>query len=177
MGTDSGGFERNDVAGAAARLRRGLEEFFAFACDALEALVTSKLNSRWDLGDYLPAAMSRYRTLLRQAKSAAQSWGDKERFDMLEEVDSTVRPIYARSGAEQWAVDANVHYNNWINFSNKDFRPVVEAFQDLCGLFLCSRCGGMLRVASTDRAAAAVRCGCGNVDWNLTGKGTPREPS
>jgi hypothetical protein len=162
--------QRNDVPAAAARLRRGLEEFFASVCDALEALVTFKLNSRWDLGDYLPAAMGRYRSLLRQAKSAAQSWGDKERFDMLEEVDSTVGPIYARSGAEQWAVDANVHYNNWINFSKKDFRPVVEAFQDLCGLFLCSGCRAMLRVASTDGAPATLRCGCGKVDWNLVQK-------
>ncbi len=43
--------------------------------------------------------------------------------------------IYARTGAEQWAVNANVHYNNWSNFTATDFRPVVEAFPDVHGLF------------------------------------------
>lgn len=139
-------------------------------CDALEAPVTYKLNARWELGDFLPAAMGRYRNLLKQAKKSAQSWGDKERFDALQELDSTVGQIYSRSQAEQWAVNANVHYNNWADFSEKDFRPVVEAFQDLFGLFLCGNCGGMLRLTKVGITPISVRCNCGKVDWNLTEK-------
>lgn len=162
--------EKKDVSGAAARLRRGSEEFFGMVCDALEAPVTYKLNARWELGDFLPAAMERYRNLLKQAKKSAQSWGDKEHFDALQELDSIVGQIYSRSQAEQWAVNANVHYNNWADFSEKDFRPVVEAFQDLFGLFLCSNCGGMLRLTKMGITPVGIRCNCGKVDWNLTEK-------
>lgn len=159
--------ERGDVGSAAQKLRRGCEEFLGSVCDALQAAVTYKLNGRWELGDFLPAGMSRYRSLLKKAKSAAQAWGDKESFEKLQELDSTVGQIYKRCGAEQWAMNANVHYNNWANFSRNDFYPVVEAFQDLCGLFLCSHCGAMLHVASKGLEPVGVRCNCGAVNWNL----------
>jgi len=162
--------QRNDVPSAAARLRRGSEQFFGMVCDALQAQITYKLSGLWELGDFLPAAMGQYRKLLKQAKNAAQSWDNKLCFEMLQELDSTVGPIYVRSNAEQWAVNANVHYNNWADFSEKDFRPVVEAFQDLYGLFVCSICGGMLYLATTGMEPVAVRCSCGKVDWNLREK-------
>lgn len=161
---------RNDVPAAAGRLRRGSERFFGMACDALQASVTYKLNGLWELGDFLPAAMGQYRSLLKQAKNAAQSWGHREEFEALQDFDSTVGPIYARSGAERWAVDASVHYNSWADLWVNDFRPVVEAFQDLCGLFLCSACGGMLRLATTDHSRVSVGCPCEEVHWNLQEK-------
>jgi energy-coupling factor transporter ATP-binding protein EcfA2 len=163
--------QRNDVPSAAARLRRGSEQFFGMVCDALQAQITYKLSGLWELGDFLPAAMGQYHKLLRQAKCAAQSWDDKPCFEMLQELDSTVGPIYVRSNAEQWAVNANVHYNNWANFSEGDFRPVVEAFQDLYGLFVCSKCGGMLHLATSGITPMTIRCNCGQVDWNLMEKG------
>jgi hypothetical protein len=163
--------QRNDVPSAAARLRRGSEQFFGMVCDALEAPVVFKLNGQWELGYLLPPAMGQYNKLLKQAKNAAQSWSDKGSFEMLQELESIVAPIYKRSNAEQWAVNANVHYNNWANFSDKDFRPVVEAFQDLYGLFVCSSCGGMLRLATSGVTPTSVRCNCGKVHWNLTAKG------
>jgi hypothetical protein len=163
--------KKNNIADAAARLRRGSEQFFSEVCDALEARVTYKLNAQWELGDFLPAAMERYRELLKLAKSAANSWGDKAAFEMLNELDSTRAQIYKRSGAEQWAINANVHYNNWASFLEQDFRPVVAAFRDLYGLFLCSSCGGMLRIATSGTKSVNVRCNCGKVNWNLMEKG------
>jgi len=159
---------KSDIPSAAGKLRRGSEEFFGMVCDALQAPVKYKLNGRWELGDFLPAAMKQYRILLRQAKQSAQSWGDKDRFGGLQEHDSIVGSIFSRANVEQWAVNVNVHYSNWANFSEKDFRPVVEAFQDLCGLFRCSDCGGILRLAISETTPLTVRCSCGKVDWNLT---------
>lgn len=163
--------QKSDVPSAAGRLRRGSEQFFAEVCDALGARVEYKLNSQWELGDFLPAAMERYRDLLKLAKNAANSWGDNDCFEMLQECDSARAQVYARSSAEQWAVNVNVHYNNWASFSANDFRPVAEAFQDLYQLFLCSKCGGMLRLATSGKTPMTVRCNCGQVDWNLTNKG------
>lgn len=163
--------QKNDVSSAAARLRRGSEAFFGMVCDSLNAQVTYKLTGRWELGDFIPAAIRQYRKLIKQAKKAAQSWGDTEKFEVLNELDSTASQIFARCNAEQWAVNASVHYNAWANFSKKDFQPVVEAFQDLYGLFTCSKCGGMLRVATEGAKPVSVRCSCGKVDWNLVEKG------
>jgi hypothetical protein len=159
--------KRNNITDAAARLRRGSEQFFSEVCDALQARVTYKLNTQWQLGDFLPAAMERYRELLKLAKSAANSWCDEASVEMLKELDSTRAQIYKRSGAEQWAVDTNVHYNNWANFLENDFRPVVDAFQDLYGLFTCSNCGGMLYLATTGIKLTNVRCNCEKVNLNL----------
>jgi len=126
--------QKSDVSSAAAKLRRGSEEFFGMACDSLRAKVTYKLVARWELGDFLPAAIGQYRKLIKQAKKAAQSWGHIDKFEMLKELDSTASQIFARCNAEQWAVNTSVHYNAWANFSKNDFQPVVEAFQDLCPL-------------------------------------------
>lgn len=162
--------EANDVPSAAARLRRGSEGFFAAVCDSLGADVTYKLSGRWELGDFLPAAMSRYGKLLRKAKVTAQSWGHQQAFEKLNELDSIRGQIFARSNVEQWAINTNVHYNSWADFTREDFQPVVEAFQDLYGLFLCNGCGGMLRVLTDGPDSVAVRCNCGKVNWNLREK-------
>jgi ABC-type iron transport system FetAB ATPase subunit len=164
--------EANDVPSAAALLRRGLEEFFAYVCDTLEADVRYQLDGSNDLGDFLPAAMGKYRSLLKKAKKSAQSWTDTKLFEQLNEIDSTVSPIYARTYAEQWAVNANVHFNNWATFSREDFTPVVEAFQDLQSLFICQNCGTIFRIAKQGTTPVSVRCNCGSVNWNLVTKAT-----
>jgi len=163
--------QKNDVSSAAAKLRRGSEAFFAMVCDYLKAQVAYSLAGRWELGDFLPAAIGQYRKLIKQAKKAAQSWGDNYKFEILNELDSTASQVFARCNAEQWAVNANVHYNAWANFSRNDFQPVVDAFQDLYGLFTCNKCGSMLRVATRGTVPVSVRCNCGAVDWNLLEKG------
>jgi recombinational DNA repair ATPase RecF len=162
--------QRNDIPSAAARLRRGSEQFFGMVCDALQASVLYKLNGRLELGDFLLPAMDKYRDLIKKAQRAAKSWDDSESRINLEEKDDIRSQIYKRTFAEQWAVNVNVHYNNWANFSIKDFRPVVEAFQDLYSLFICSNCGGMLSLATTGTLPVSVRCNCGKVNWNLTEK-------
>ena len=139
--------------------------------DSLGAPVPYRISGSWELGDFLPAAMKQYNTLLNKAKKAENSWDNRDQVATLSELDSTSGQVFARSNAEQWAVNVNVHYNAWSNFTEQDFRPVVEAFQDLYGLFTCSNCGGMLRVATTGTKDSAVRCNCGKVSWNLAEKG------
>jgi energy-coupling factor transporter ATP-binding protein EcfA2 len=162
---------QQDVPGAALRLRRGAEEYFANICDSLRGEVPFRLNGRWELGDFLSAAVGKYKEYLRQAKRASQSWGNQETVKQLQELDSTVGSIVTRTNAEQWAVNANVHYNNWANFTVNDFRPVVEAFYDLFRVFACTECGTLLRVTTTvGHKPSNVTCGCGKVVWNLQEK-------
>jgi Fe-S cluster assembly ATPase SufC len=162
--------EEDNVPSAAAQLRRGSEEFFGMVCDALRVPVIYKLSSQWELGDLLLPAMEQYRELLKRAQKAARSWDNNEDLLILQETDSVRSEVYKRTFAEQWAVNPNVHYNSWADFSPQDFRPVVEAFQDLYALFVCSNCGGVLRLTTMDRRPASARCNCGKVNWNLVEK-------
>jgi energy-coupling factor transporter ATP-binding protein EcfA2 len=164
--------EKNDVSAASAALRHGSEEYFSMACDALQAPVKFKLNGRWELGDLLPAAMMQYRYLLKLAKKSANSWNQKERLAELDEINDIASKIFTRSNTEQWAVNATVHYNNWASFTKPDFIPVVEAFQDLFGVFRCNKCESILSITLSGIDPANLRCLCGEVNWNLVGKKT-----
>lgn len=161
---------KNDVPSAAAKLRRGSEEFFATVCDSLEGKVQFKLNNRWELGDFLPGAVNQYRALIKDGKQAANSWGKRAEVERLQELESTANQIIARLEIEKWAVNENVHYNNWANFTVPDFHPVVEAFRDLFDLFQCVNCCSILELSTTGtKQPAGVRCKCGE-KWSLTSK-------
>jgi energy-coupling factor transporter ATP-binding protein EcfA2 len=160
----------NDVPTAAHRLRRGAEDFFAEICDGLEARVRFRTTSRLELGDLIPAAMSRYKELIRLGKSAAQSWGDSAAMDRLVELDSVASQIFDRTQVEQWAINDNVHYNSWANFTPDDFQPVIDAFQDLFDMFRCPECETLLRVATTDSKPSGVSCRCGRLAWTLVNR-------
>lgn len=157
----------NDVPSAAAKLRRGSEEFFTLACDALAAPVTFKMDGRWELGDLLPSAYSRYGKILRKAKASAQSWGREEVFDRYVEMEGIAKQIYAQTRVEQWGINASVHYNGWTNLTPTEFKPIVDAYHDLHLLFICSQCGGMLGMTWVGKEQVSVSCNCGEANWHL----------
>ena len=162
--------DNSDVPSAAARLRRGSEQYFAMVCNLLEAPVRYKLDGQWELGELLPSAIHQYRKLLNDAKEAANSWNKRELLKSLKTLGKTAGMIFARTQAEQWALNANVHYNNWVNFTVKDFQPVVDAFGALYSLFGCVKCNGMLYLAKKGNTPIVVRCTCGKISWNLEKK-------
>lgn len=159
----------NEVASAAHLLRRGSEQFFSIVCEALEAPVRYSSDGRNNMGEFVSAAIGRYKRLLDKARKVAQSWGRKEEVEYFIELASTFNQIVAGSQVEQWAVNPSVHYTDWAEFSPSDFAPVRDAFQDLQGAFVCQSedCGSILRVEKQGPEATAVRCKCGAVNWNL----------
>lgn len=46
----------------------------------------------------------------------------------LKAIEDNSKMIFNHSQTEEWAVNINVHYTNWANFSVEDFRPVVGGF-------------------------------------------------
>jgi len=164
---------KQDIPSAAFRLRNGSERFFEHLCDALRAPVLYKLNGRWDLGDYMDGAISRFKTILGRAKASAQSWGNRDLFDTLTELETVTKQILQRTGHERWMVNAAVHFNKWHELSEPDFRPIVEAFRDLFALFRCQSCGGLIRISQEQHVETSVRCPCQTVNWNLVKKQNP----
>jgi len=159
--------EARDVSAAAAKLRRASEEFFSHACEVLEASVPYRADARWDLGALLPAAVSALRKKLREARQAAERWGNETAAEALGEMESVVRQIFARTQAEQWAVNPAVHYNRWAEMTPGDLQPVVEAFRDLFNAMRCSHCGGLYRVLKQNGRDASISCPCGALSATL----------
>lgn len=161
---------KDDVSGAAGKLRQNSEQYFGMICDGIQAPVVFRLNGAYDLGQLLSGAIGQYKSLLRKAKAAAQSWGNQEQFEKLTELESVANGVYERTNAEKWPLNPAIHYNNWENFSKADFQPVIDSFRDLYDIFTCSKCGGPLRTVSTGLEADAVTCSCGQVHWHLIPK-------
>jgi hypothetical protein len=158
-----------DIPAASARLRHGAEEYFEFLCDQLLATVQYRSDGRWELSDYASGAIGAYRKSLKEAKASAQSWKNKEAFEKLQELETVASQIIVRSQVEQWAINENVHYNRWSEFTPEDFQPVADAWRDLFNLFACSSCGGCLFL-SDRKEPTSLRCKCGVINWNLVRK-------
>jgi hypothetical protein len=161
---------KGDVNGAAAKLRRGNEEFFTSVGQGIKARVPVNAEARWELGDLVPAACKRLRGLIGKAKAAANSWGASEVVADLADLESVAAQVTAKSNVEQWAINPNVHYNAWAQFDQNDFKPVIEAFRDLQDLFSCQSCSSQLFLAAEGGVEVSLRCKCSKVNWNLRAK-------
>lgn len=161
---------RNDVPSAAAKLRRGSEEYFGLVCSNLQAPVKYKFSGQNDLGDLLSGALSSYKKYLKQAKTAARSWENYEELDKLKTIEDCSKDVFGRINVERWAVNPAVHFNEWADFTSQDFKPVVDSFNSLFSLFQCDKCGTILHLVMSGGNPEAVKCNCGSVNWNLRGK-------
>lgn len=157
--------KKDDVSSASGRLRQNGEQFFAMVCDSLQAPVVYKFSGSYDFGNLLDGAVAQYGRLLAKAKKAAQSWGQDEEFQKLQEFDSIAKGIYERTNAEKWPINPTIHYNNWANLSKVDFQPVVEAIRDLYAVFVCTKCSKLLHVLMANGRQESIRCNCSQVNW------------
>jgi hypothetical protein len=159
--------EKNDVSRSAHLLREHLEFVFENICDGFKSQVPYKSDSRYEFGDYLGGAKNSYKSYLKDAKKAALSWNNSTLVDEFTKMESQFKEIVDRTQMENWAINANVHYNKWQDFSKEDLTPVIESFNDFEDLFRCEKCGGLLSVSFEGLSAKSVVCPCGLVNWNL----------
>ena len=162
---------KNDVPGAAHKLRRHLEAQCKELANALGARMPFRSDANYDLGDLFSGVVGRQTELFKAASSAANSWNDQS------EVDEIVRLREARTEAldeysgEQWIINKAVHFNDWATFSVEDFRPVVSATRAFLKQFRCKNpeCGSWVHPVPL-REPEAFRCDCGEVDLKLKKK-------
>lgn len=162
--------DKGQIPSAAHQVRNHAEFFYEGVCDALGGKVCYRSDGRYELGDYMPAAKERYKELLRKARISAISWNNKEDIEKYNRMETEANEIIARAQIEQWAINANVHYSKWDDFSKQDFEPIVDAFRDLEGLFICPTCEGLLILNQKDKEPINVSCPCGKTIWNLVKK-------
>ena len=168
MGDAEAALAAGNVPGAAHALRRAVETYLPDICDALGATVRYRGDGAWEAGDFLSAAIGRYGDLLGEARAAANSWGDKN--PAWEEINQRRKTVVAQFNAETWAINPNVHYNEWAEFEPADFEPVITAYKALFDLFICPQCGACIRIIEEGKEVTAVRCDCTQTNWNLVAK-------
>jgi RecF/RecN/SMC family protein len=161
----------NDIRAAAALLRNFLEHFSKEACQNLRASVEFHGDAQYALGDLLPSAVSKLKTLLKLGKASAQGWGQKDIFTAISNRSDRFAAVAQQSRVDEWQVNTAVHFNEWANLNKNDFAPVVTAFKALVEEFQCDKCQTPLFVTPEHGSTAnCVRCACGSVAVNLLKK-------
>jgi energy-coupling factor transporter ATP-binding protein EcfA2 len=157
-----------NVPGAAHALRRGAEAYLPDICDALGARVRFRADGAWEAGDFLSSAIGRYGEILGLARAAANSWNNTS--TDWTTIDVRRKSVVESFNLETWAVNANVHFNEWADFTVADFTPVLAAYDQLFGLFLCDICGSTLHLIEENNTPVGFRCDCAITNWNLKSK-------
>jgi recombinational DNA repair ATPase RecF len=157
---------KGKVEVAAAALRHHLEYVSRLLADQLGAAMPFRADANYELGDLLPAVLSRMKELHGKAAEAAQSWSNKVAAEAVAARKVALAAASAVTNVEQWAVNKAVHYNEWANFGKKDFEPVVAAFKDLLGCFRCEPCDSWIYLTSRVNSES-VRCDCNVISLNL----------
>ena len=167
-----GDLDKDDVPRAAALLRRYLEYISVVLADNLRAQVEYRGDASYDLGDLLPPTLNRWRDRLKKGIKSANHWGHGDAQAELEEKLAEAETLIAKSNAEQWAINKSVHFNEWENFANSEFKEVTDAFKALLNHIRCqnAKCGGYPYLTPRKGASEQLRCSCGAVNVNLKTK-------
>lgn len=158
------------VSDASAGLRRYLEFLMSELAFKLRASTEARPSSNYDLGELMPAVASRIKGLLKKANDAANSWNQKDIVEKVSALSSDFGAKYTATNAEQWAVNATVHYNEWADLSPEDFSKVLETFKSWIATLQCVGCKSWLYVSPIKGQPDTIRCDCGTINFNLKSK-------
>lgn len=158
---------KSDVPGAAAALRRYLEYISTILADNLHAKVVFHANGHYDFGDLWPAVIQAWKARLEEARETAVSWGSPTA--SIEAIQADAKKRIAETQSEQWMINKALHYNEWANLQPKEFSKLSDAFHSLLKSMQCANaaCGEFLYVTPAKGVREALRCGCGQSNFNL----------
>lgn len=161
---------KEDVAGAAHKLRRCLEAAAADIAASIGGRVPYRGDNQYDLSVLLGAVKGRHRELLVKAADAANSWDDRTAAVGVKAKQDARAETVPEQEAEAWILNALVHNNDWATVSVNDFKPILEATRAFLDLFTCDNpeCGGWIRVVGLPEES--LRCDCYNYNLNLKKK-------
>lgn len=162
--------ENNDIKLASSSLRHYLEHLGAEVCQALRAPVEYRGDGQHDPAELLEPATAEYRKLLKKAKDAAASWGNKTQFATLDALEKEYTEAVKATKMDQWQVNAGVHFNPWANLEKNDFQPIVQAFQDLTDKLTCPTCKDLISVRPIKGPRETLYCSCGAHNFTLASK-------
>ena len=94
---------RDDVASAAATLRRNLEAIAGHLAASLGAPVFYKQDGLYDFGDLISGVRERHKSLLSKAVKSARSWSNDADVAKIEKLDEKRKRIELELNMEAWA--------------------------------------------------------------------------
>lgn len=159
--------DRDDVPGAAHKLRRHLEASASDIAESIGGRVPYRADASYELGVLLSAVNGRHNDLLKKAAASANSWDNdaaKKEVERLKQERSKVVPTQT---TENWAINKLVHNNDGYSMSRADFSPVLDACREYLKLFHCPTCRGMIFVSGSVGSDESLRCSCGAYNLNL----------
>lgn len=168
LGEAKQALEEGDVPRAAHALRRAVEVYLPEICHGLGAPVRYRDDGSWQAGDFMNGVQSRYASILKKGKKAAEGWEQDTK--PWEERDARRLEVFNAFGTEAWAVNPMVHWNEWADLGVNDFSPVVAAYDGLFSMLTCPNCESCLYVQEEGATETTLRCDCATVNWNLKPK-------
>jgi len=162
--------EGNNILVASSLLRNYLEYISGEVCHLLRAHVEYRGDAQFQLGDLLPNATGKFRKLLKEAKAAAQSWGQKDKVALIEQREANFAAVLAQTKVDEWQINPAIHYNQWANFVKEDFRSVVLSQRALVSSLRCDSCGSFFYVIPERGTSECLRCSCGATNFNIARK-------
>lgn len=162
----------DEVHLAAATLRRGLEAELPDIAEDLGARVAFRGDAKYELGDFQHAVKGRHAALLKLAKASAASWSNADDLDRIQTLNDARAAASLTQDRENWAINLQVHHNEWATMTADEFRPVVQAWHDFLDLFTCDNdaCETWIYVVGSAGREELLRCRCGNYSLNLLKK-------
>ena len=160
-------FARNDVEAAAWRLRRHLEYTAGEVADQLGAKLPYRGDFMYDLGDLLPAVISRGGELLGRAAKSANDWKDGDAKARVAALKTARSDVLKKCGGEDWVMNKAVHFNEWASFTSAELRALVGAYRELLLQLRCPKCESWLHVVPRKGKPEMLRCRCMAFNLNL----------
>src|SRR5439155_25663269 len=102
---------KGKVEVAAAALRHHLEYVSRHLADQLGAPMPFRADATYELGDLLPAVLSRMKELHGKAADAAQSWNNKAAAEAAAKRKTVLAVASAANNVGHLAVNKAVHYH------------------------------------------------------------------
>ena len=175
------GFLRSDVAGAAATLGRYLE---LISTRSLPTICMPRSPTA-RTGTTISAISGRqslqtWKARLQEAKRSLPRLG-ATRLRTSRRCRPTPRRRLQRPRSEQWMINKAIHYNEWATLQSQEFAGVAAAYKAFLKSMQCHNapCSEFLCVTPSKGEREALRCGCGQNNFNLSKKWRhgPRAPT
>lgn len=156
-----------DLHGASAFLRREMECFFENICDKLHARIRYNNVHKWDYGQYMNAAYKELQDLIKKAEQQARVFNNTEVINQLSSLSNTLKAQIATVSAENWVTNVLIHYNPSYEISKAEFLAAVDALEQFCQSFECSKCNTTISATYSGENAVALMCKCGSYAYPL----------
>ena len=103
--------DKDNVAKAAALLRRYLEFTATVLADNFRARVEFQGDGQYGFGDLMPHALKAWRKKLELGEKSAAHWKRNDEKDALAQKRGTAKDLIAKTKVEEWAINPSLHFN------------------------------------------------------------------